>query len=70
VKKSRGTGMFRPHWYDLDGKVLAPLRGRDIAVAHRLWREHADIRCGRVEPVDEVVELAGLFGLNGFSRSA
>ena len=60
----RNTGMFKPYWYDLEGKKLGPLRGRDIAEAHRLWREHSDIRLGQLsrEGLEEET-IEELFGL-------
>jgi hypothetical protein len=52
--------MFRSHWFDLDGSQLAPFRGREVAEAHRIWREHSDIR---LAPVATTVE--DLFGMGG-----
>jgi hypothetical protein len=61
------TGMFRPYWSDLDGNELGPLRGRDVGEAHRLWREHEDIRL-RVEP--ERLSAAEAFSAVGRGRLA
>jgi hypothetical protein len=65
----RNTGMFQPWWFDLDGSKLEPLRGRAIAEAHRLWRDHQDVR---KQPRENASlrngDVAELFGLNGAVR--
>jgi hypothetical protein len=67
VKKKRNTGMFEPYWTDLDGNRLGPFKGREVWEAHRIWREHSDIRLGLFQAGEEdaEVDIAELFGLAG-----
>jgi hypothetical protein len=67
MKKKRSTGMFEPHWTDLDGKVLGSFKGREVWEAHRIWREHSDIRLGLFQAGedDDEADVAELFGLAG-----